>query len=187
MFFNNVLKKEKMKKSLKSSMVGETNNARNLTLKHLEIIANIAVKTDVFVKDSFFKNGPVELNFWKDFSSLILNPMPEEIPAFEGSLLKTRLKKKMYDSEILSELRNSKPLTITEFAAVIENLLRKQPNGETGHLVNNTYANVFYVQLENKRVVTARVGRYPGSHKWGLSVNGLVGWWFNGDCVFSRN
>lgn len=172
---------------MKKSLMVDINSAKNLALKHLEVIANIAVKTDVFVKDSFFKNGPVELNFWKDFTNLIFNPMPEEIPAFEANILKTRLKKKMYDSEILSELCNSKPLTILEFAAVIENLLQKQPNGETGHLVNNTYANVFYVKLENNRVVTVRVGRYPGSHGWGLSVNGLVGWWFNGDCVFSRS
>ncbi len=171
----------------KSSVSTDTNNAKNLALKHLEVIANIAVKTDVFVKDSFFKNGPVELNFWADFTNWIFNPMPEEIPAFEGGILKTRLRKKLYDCEILNELRNPKPFRIWEFSAIIKFLLLKQPNGETGHLVNNTYANVFYVQLENNRVVTARVGQYPGSQKWGFGANGLVGWWFNGDCIFSRS
>ncbi len=164
--------------------------AKKLTLKYLKLIAdNITVKTDNFSKDSFFKeNGPVKLYFGSNFRNWILKAMPDEIPAFEGALLKTQLVKYMCDSEILAELGNPKPFTISEFSAIIRELFLKQPNGEGGIFLNNGYANIFFIQLENGRVVAVRVRWDSDDREWCLGVDDLYDdRWFGGYCVFSRS
>ena len=174
----------------KSSMVNGINNAKNLVLKlkHLEVIANIAVKTDVFAKDSFFKNEQFKLSFWNNFDDWILNPMPEKIPAFEDNLLKIRLTKRMYDSEILSKLHNSESFTISEFLAIIKDLLQKRPSGKNGDFLNNCYPNIFYVRLKSNRVVAVVVRWRPGRRCWDFSVRGLDNHsWYVNYCVFSRS
>lgn len=170
-----------------------------LDLKHLKLITdNIAVKTDSFSKDSFFKNGPVKLRFKDNFNKLILETIPKTVPAFEGVLRKTQLKESMYDSEILGELGHPQPLIVSEFAAIIRELLLKQPDGEDGFLNNGyanvlhsvCYANVFYVKLEDESVVAVGVFWFPGVHDWMLDVSGLNldgGRWNVGGCVFSRS
>lgn len=167
-------------------IVGAGNNVQNLSLKNLEFIANIAVKTDTFLRDSFFKNGSVKLYFWDNFVNWILKSMPDEIPVFEGNLSKNRLIKAMCDSEILKELNNPKPLTIPEFAAIIRYLLLKQPNGENGDLPNNGCANIFHVQLEDNLIVAVDVYWDSGSREWRLRADGLDdNGWRDGHCVFS--
>ncbi len=184
---------EKLKLHLQNAIegrFGSVNGAKKLSLKFLELIAgNIAINTAAFPKDSFFsKNGPVKLYFGDNFSNWILAAMPDVIPAFEGTLLKTRLTKYMYDSEILDELGHPEPFTISEFSAIVRELLQKQPNGEDGILLNNGYANIFFVQLEDARVVAVRVLWGSGRRAWSLIAPGLDdGRWSDGRCVFSRS
>lgn len=170
-------------------IIETTNRGKRLSLNHLKLIAdNIAIKTDSFSKDSFFKNGPVKLYFWDGFKNQILKAIPDSISAFEGVLRKTQLTKSMFDLEILAELNNPQPFTASEFAAVIRELLSKQPKGENGQLLNNSYANIFYVKLEDARVVAVRVYWGSGVRGWILRVCGLDGdGWDGGSCVFSRS
>lgn len=173
---------------MKKTLVNAMNNVRNSSLKNPKFIANIAVKTDAFSKNSFFeKNELVKLSFWNGFTDLILKSLPDEVPAFEGNVLKTRLTKRVYDSEILNKLRNPESFTMSEFLAIIKDLLQKRPSGKNGALLNNSYANIFYVRLKNKRVV-AVVVRWRPSHCWDLSVRDLDNHsWYVGYCVFSRS
>lgn len=186
---------EKMKtdsglaKEFAKLIVDGVNGAKNLTLKFLKLITdNIIVATEPFTKNSFFvKDGSVKLYFWDNFTNWILKAIPENIPAFQGKLLKTQLTKDMYDSEILNELNQPKPFTILEFAAIIRDLLTKQPKGEEGEFLNNGYANIFYVQLED-RVVPVFAGWRSGDRGWRLGVGDLDGGrWDGGDFVFSRS
>ena len=160
----------------------------NLSLKNLKFINNILVKTPSFSKDSFFgKNGPVQFHFWDNFTNKVLKNIPNEIAGFEGSLTQTQLTKGMYDREILSELGNPKPFTPEEFGAVISHLLTKQPNGENGNLLTNGYANIFYVQLED-RLVAVFVRWLSDYREWGFDAYAVDGTgWFDGRCVFSRS
>lgn len=174
-----------------AKMVVETaNKGKRLSLKYLKLITNnIAVKTDSFSKDSFFKKGPVKLCFGTNFNKLILKAIPETVLVFEGFLRKTQLTKNMFDSEILAELNNSQPFTVSEFAAIICELLSRQPKGEDGQLLNKNCANIFYVKLEDGRVVAVDVyWAVCYDRKWSLDAFGLGDVWQNhGYCVFSRS
>jgi hypothetical protein len=162
--------------------------AKKFVLKSLKVVVdNIFLKTDSFSKNSFFdKSGSVKLYFGSNFSNWILEDIPDVIPAFEGNLLKTQLTKYMYDSEILDELGQPRLFTISEFSAIIRDLLLKQPDGEDGILLNNGYANIFFIQLKNGRVVAVHVHWFSDCREWGLNARGLGGdRWFDGICVFS--
>ncbi len=158
-------------------------------LKSLNLIArNIVVNARAFTKASFFEKGPAKLWFGESFRNWILPAIPDEIPEFQGNLAKHELMKSMNDSEILAELGSPQPFTIPEFVAIVKSLVEKQPQGEAGTLLSNGYANIFYVQLEDGRVVAAGVYWVSGCREWDLGAYGLGGGgWSGGDCVFSRN
>jgi len=167
----------------------EASEAENLALKHLQFISGLPVRTEPFIKRSFFNNGQFKFYFWSGFNSLILNPIPEEIPSFEGNLFKVQLTKKMYDSEILTELRDPSPFSIEEFAAIIKTLLERKKDGAKGDLLESRYANIFYLQIGNnskghQAAVLTRC--YYDNRQWGFYICDLVGWWLRGDVVFYR-
>jgi len=161
---------------------------KNLALKYLTLVERgISVTTGAFSKSSFFANGP-NLYLWDNFKNWVLTEIPDTIPAFEGKLSKFSLTKKMYDSEIQTELGNPNSFSVTEFAAIVKDLVSRQPKGESGTLLNNGYANIFYVVLANTRVVAVRMRWSAGDREWSFSAFDLddVHW---GDeyCVFSRS
>lgn len=154
--------------------------------KHLTLVANsIAVQVDSFTKTSFFTNGPMKLRFWDNFTSWILSAIPKIIPAYTGTLSSFTLTKNMYDKDILAELGNPTPFTVSEFAAIIKDLLTKQPTGNPGDLLTNGRANIFYVKLEDERTVAVRVYWSADLREWYCHAFGLDdGGWDGGDRVF---
>ncbi len=156
-------------------------------LKSLNLIAeNIQIATSSFTKDSFFRNGPVKLWFGDNFKNWVLPGIQSTISSFNLSLKQTKLTKAMLDSEILSELGDPKPFTPSEFAAIIRELISKQPQGEDGPLLTNGYANIFYVKLEDERVVAVCADWHFYYRLWSLNANDLDGRrWHGGHCVFS--
>mgnify|MGYP001570609160 CR=1 FL=1 len=181
-----ILTSKKLREEIAKLIVG----AKKLALVNLRLIAeNIAVKAESFVKSSFFRtDSSPELYFWDNFKNWVLPEILELVPAFADVLTKTELTKAMYDSEIQDELGNPKPFSVAEFAAVISSLVKAQPNGESGTLLTNGYANIFHVQLKDARVVVVGVGRDSGGRAWdfGASALGAVQWRVGG-CVFSRS
>ncbi|MFH0806701.1 MAG: hypothetical protein V1885_03195 [Candidatus Brennerbacteria bacterium] len=184
-------KSKKFMKETAKLIVAGANGAKKLTLKSLKPLTDgIEIAAELFAKDSFWKqNGPVKLYFWDNFTSWILSAMPETIPAFHGTLAKFELTRSMYDSEILSELGQPIPFTIGEFAALIRDLLTKQPKGEDGLLLANGYVNIFYVKLDDKRVVAVDVCWGSDDRRWRCYARalGARGRWSDGYCVFSRS
>jgi len=141
-------------------------------------VACLELKTNPFVKDDFFKKGQFKFYFWDDFNDLVLENLPQEIPAFKGKILKNRLLKRMSDSEILAELPNSSPFSIEEFASIIKHLLEKNLAG---------YFNVFYIQLKNQQIVTVDVHWNFRCNERDIRLFNLGDYtWREDSCVFSR-
>lgn len=184
------MKSRKFVKDVKNLVVDYANGAKKFALKHLKLITDgIAVATEPFQKNSFWKKGgPVELYFWNNFTSWVLNAIPETIQAFTGKLRKVQLTKSMYDSAILAELGNPVPFTIDEIGAILPAMLLKQANGESGELEANGHANIFYVQLKGGRVIAVLVYWFADDRDWNCDACDLDGdWWLVGRCVFSRS
>ena len=201
-FITNVAKEVKKlggtEEQIYEAMKTESNLAKNvaqfivgtkkLALKYLTLIQDgIMIAVEAFSKSSFFSNGP-KLYFWDNFKNWVLSEIPDVIPAFTGSVRKTQLTKNMYDSEIQAELGNPTAFSVSEFAAIIKGLIAKQPKGEGGDLLNNGYANIFYVQLANRTVFAVGVRCCGGDREWRFSAFSLAGdRWLDGLCVFSRS
>lgn len=148
-------------------------------------VVPIAINANLFFKD-FFLDESVKLFLGSTFRNWVLRAVPDAVPAFQGTLLRTQLTKKyMYDSAILEELGNPRPFTILEFVAIIRDLFLKQPNGKEGALINNGHANIFFVQL-GSRVVTVYMPWDSAYYGWFVDVFVLgVGRWRAGSYVFS--
>jgi len=114
----------------------------------------------------FFKTGQ-GLYMWNDFTDRILSVTKEvkSLPAMEISSFS------LLKSATYAEIRNELPeghvwQDTSAFCGHFAGLLEKQKNGEEGILLNNSYANIFYVVGKNSEVFTVRVGWYSGAREW---------------------
>jgi hypothetical protein len=130
---------------------------------------------EVFIVGEKFKHRAkkeidIEMYIHDNFREWILNPMKNQpLSLSDGiTLEKFNLNKSMHDSQIKNELGNPKPIYVTAFFPILLNLLRQQPNGEAKEngLLNNGYANIFHVELEDGRVVAVNV--YWDDVEWDL-------------------
>jgi hypothetical protein len=164
-------------------------NLNILRLVHDDIV----IITEPFAKTPFFKNGPVQLSFpsrsggRNGFEGWIIPEIPEIVPVFDGKLIKTRLSESIFNLEILKEIGDLQPFTVGEFAAIIRDLLSKQPKGKDGLLLTNGHSNVFYVRLKDGRVVAVNACWYSNFHEWALYAYSLIALsWPVSTCVFFR-
>lgn len=149
---------------------------------------SIAATTDTFIaRDRFVKNtkknAPVNISYLSDnFSSWFLGKTEEP---FTGLTLKYgTLSCYSLDTAIIAELggEEKSETTLTE----IFSLMAQQPNGEKGVLLNNGYANIFYIR--DAKGVLCTVVVYWGGDGWYVSASALdVGGWDDDHQVFSCN
>lgn len=107
-----------------------------------------------------------------------------EEPAAEATLSYARLTRSEFDGPILASLGNRSDLAV--FLRQIYWLIERQPNGESGTLLTNGWANIFYMPGLLRAVHVDWRARGVG---WGVgagSVSGPDGW-CDGDQVFFRN
>ncbi len=113
----------------------------------LEKLGTIRVRATgrFVVKDHFATNSKmVKLAYLGDnFREHLLAKVEESQAGVE--LCYSRLKNDSLDALILAELGNQAETTL----ASIWELLKKQPNGESGVLLTNSLANIFYVRDAN--------------------------------------
>lgn len=93
------------------------------------------------------------------------------------------LTKNTYDRDITPGLGENYIFDESEVCARIEQLVSKQPNGEAGDLLNNGYANLFYVAGYVVDVRWYGDGREWSVRAWELDDD----YWSAGSRVFSRN
>jgi hypothetical protein len=141
------------------------------------VTANVPATESLFDPHAYFKthNG---LRGSDSFNYRILpNVAPMPYRGLEG-VTSSVLARNMYDKGIIDELLggmeevHKHAFTLDQIAEIIGS----QPNGEDGELMNDGYANIFYV-LVNGVVVAVRVGwdwrgRHWSVRVWYLNENG---------------
>lgn len=165
-----------------------------LTLKQLQRVEwDIKIVTSGFLKDRFFvdRDG-VDLFFEDEFNKFepwILGVIPDNIPAFHGTIMKLEPKIKwLYDPAILAELGESSYFSPAQVTAVIRELLLRQSCGRKG-LLHIKGTNVFFVKPEDRQVFRVSISwKYYQSDVWYLSAQPLYKAGFNvASCVFVFN
>lgn len=183
--FFSILFKELKKRNITEEMIFDAlKSKKDLIPQMAEKIADLIAGAKTSIQSFFKESGPVKLWLGDNFKNWILSKMPESFEPPKS--VKHILPRSMADKEIISEYKIRPYSSVSELLSVIYDKIIKQPNGEEGELLNNGYANIFYVQLEGARVVAVDVDWDSANRGWGLGAYGLVDRrWFDGPCVFS--
>ena len=156
-----------------------------------EIIATavIPATTEKFItKDKFkvdtSKKAKVNISYLGDnFKSWFLGKVENPFPG--STLYGRQLNQNSVDGPILAELggQEKAETSLNEIYAMMES----QPNGESGDLLNNGWANIFYVMdISGTLRAVSVYWNDDGWHVYASSVEG-PGEWNAGGRVFSRN
>ena len=157
----------------------------------LELIGTVTISArngrfvarDYFIKDTS-KKAKMKISYLGDnLKENFLSKVEEAIA--KTTLRYHRLRKDLYDKEILTNLggKNKAETMLAEMFGLME----MQPNGESGTLLTNGYANIFYIKDVNG--VLWAVSCYWDDDGWyvnALSVESPSRW-RGGNQVFSRN
>lgn len=127
---------------------------------------------EMFSPHAYFKTRP-GLYVWNTFEEHILSEQKKSIPyrGLEG-VKNSMLPRNMSDQEIIDEILGGMDelrkhsFTLDQIAAKID----LQPNGEDGELLNNGYANIFYVVLVNEGFFAVSVLWDSGDHEWNVDA-----------------
>lgn len=132
-------------------------------------------------------NAPVKISYLGDnfFEWFLSGDSKTEDQISENMLRYAKLRKPTNDLPIIEELggKDKSETTLTEMFS----LMKKQKHGEDGVLLNNGWANIFYINDQNG-VLRAVDVRWCGGgwHVCAYSVEDPGGW-NDGGHVFSRN
>lgn len=150
---------------------------------------DVSATTEEFVvKDHYVVNtsehAPVKISFLgENIKNNFLGKV--EDPVGEMTLGYYNLKDRSRDIPIITELGGEDAVESTLCAVFA--LMRKQPKGEDGTLLNNGYANIFYVRDVNQVLWAVCVPwRGDGWSVYARSVDDSSRW-YDGFRVFSRN
>ncbi len=108
-----------------------------------------------------------------------------EAPAAEAKLDYAQLTRSMLDDEIRKEIGARREETML---AAIWALMERQPNGESGALLTNSYANIFYVRDVNGAFWAVGVNWNSFNDGWNVNANSVENpdGWNDGNQVFSK-
>lgn len=139
------------------------------------------VAREKFVRDTGRKAKVKIIFLGGNFSSWFLDKT--EDPMVEQALRYHKLRKSSVDRPIIAELGDKAETTLAEMFSLME----MQKNGESGVLLNNGWANIFYVKDINEVLRTVLV--YWDDDGWDVRARGVgdPGAWSGGFRVFSRN
>ena len=160
----------------------------------LELVSTVVVPAttgnlvakEKFVRDTGRK-AKVKISYLGDnFTEWFLSVSGKtEDPITEQALRYHKLRQSSVDGPIIAELGGAEKseTTLSEMFALME----KQGKGEDGVLLNNGYANIFYIKDQN--AVLRAVYVYWGGDGWDVLARSVVGpiRWLGGYQVFSRN
>lgn len=140
------------------------------------------IAKDHFVVDTSEK-APVKIwAFGDNFKSWFLGAT--EKPTKEARIVVHKLLKDSRDPAILEDLGDKAKTTLSQFYAA----LKAQASGESGPLLVNGYANIFYIEDVNGSVRAVDAYWLAGNGGWDVFARGVVGpdSWGAGSQVVSR-
>jgi hypothetical protein len=142
------------------------------------------IASDHFVVNTK-KNAPVKIsNVWENFAEWFSGKIEERTESGETSLLYHTLNQNSVDGPIINELGGEAKAETT--LAEVFALMVKQANGESGTLLTNGYANIFYVRDTNGVLRAVSVYWYGGCWFVLAYSVGPPNEWRAGNRVFSR-
>lgn len=148
------------KLSSRYSVVGETR------LLKPAAASTARARTKPFDPSEFFQNRP-GLYVWDSFRERLDIENRKLVPsAPERPYVASLLKSNAYDRDIRRELPENHLSTLEDIAGFIE----AQPEGKSGFLLNNGYANNFYVEGHNGEIFAVRVHWYSARLEWSVRV-----------------
>ena len=137
--------------------------------------ATVPARTKPFVASEFYQTGAGLYihDTFADRLDIHARQTVDSTPAcpYVASLLKANA----YDRDIREELPETHLSTLEDIAALIE----AQPGGKSGFLLNNGYANIFYVAGKNGEIFTVSVGWDFNDREWNVIdwELGELGYW----------
>lgn len=177
---------KEMRKAFLQALVPPTVPAVSLLLEAVGTVEISAIAERFVTQEKFVVNtsrkAPVKISYIGDnFREWFLGKIEE--PMTEATLRHAKLLKYSADGTILAELGNTQETALAQVYA----LMKCQPNGESGALLTNGYANIFYV-VDINGILRAVCVHWVGGG-WGVSASsvGDPGRWDDGSRVFSRN
>ena len=124
--------------------------------------ATVPARTKPFVASEFYQTG-TGLYVYDTFADRLgLNTRQVVDSAPERPYVASLLQANAYDTDIRKELPETHLSTLEDIAGLIE----AQPNGKSGFLLNNGYANIFYVEGKNGEVFAVGVRWDSGRRRW---------------------
>ena len=159
--------------------------SKYLPNKLLEPISTINVAgTSKFVARDHFKLGEpegVKIGYLGDnFKSHFLKKVEQNVP--QAQLKSRKLKQSSLDPPIITALGDNHET----YLAQLWELLKAQPKGESGTLLTNGYANIFYIRDADN--ILWAVSVYWDDDGWNVDAYSVdtPGRWDDGDRVFGR-
>ncbi len=159
----------------------------------LELVGTVATSANTakfLVKEKFVvntkRNAPVKISYLDDnfIEWFLSEDSKTKDPIGEQALYYAKLRKASLDGPIITELGGEAKAETTLFE--VFSLMEKQKNGEGGILLNNGYANIFYV-WDGHDICTVCVRWYGDGWDVGAFSDEYLLGWDGGDLVFSRN
>lgn len=158
---------------------------KRVTVSTLQLIATIHVcgAKRFVARGAFGKDNPAGIKFylWDNFRNNLLDKIEENVP--ETTLAVYTLTKASTDGPIRNELSNEKTTL-----AYLHELISAQPNGESGLLLTDGKANIFYVLDAKGSLWAVRARWCSGSRGWVVSAGSVTDpdGWLAGCQVFSQ-
>ena len=186
-----------LKKNLANCLLPQTSvvpvepTKLELLLKLVGTVTKSATTSKFVAKDKFVvdtkRNASVKISaVWDNFTNWFLSGDGKtEDPISEQTLRYHKLRKASVDGPIIIEL-GGEAKAETSLSEMFS-LMEKQKNGEDGVLLNNGYANIFYIK-DQKGVLHAVVVHWVDGG-WGVYARSVENpsRWPGGYRVFSRN
>ncbi len=160
----------------------------------LELVSTVGVAattSKLVAKEKFVvntkRNAPVKISYLgNNFTAWFLNGDGKtKDPISEQTLRYHKLRKSSVDGPIIEELGGEAKAETT--LSEMFSLMEKQKHGEDGVLLNNGYANIFYIR--DSAVVLRAVDVHWSDVGWDVDANSVENplRWRGGFRVFSRN
>lgn len=140
-----------------------------------------------FDPEYFFKTGK-GLYVWDDFVNRIRTVATAVESLAETMISSFDLTQDATDEQIRAALLSEHVFEDTSmFCAHLAGMIERQSGGTEGRLLNNGYANIFYVRGARGEVFAVRVRWHGGYREWSVRAYALVDCrWIEGFRVFSR-